>query len=76
MKRTKRRDKCENEILNHVRAIRDIYRKYNPSGTYLSICITGNNFNQITANNEYWEADMKNPIDFYAVGDGEKYNPF
>jgi hypothetical protein len=72
MGRTKKRDKCENDILKHLCAIRDIYRKYNPAGTYLSICISGNHCDTVSANNEYWDADREKPIDFYVIGDGEK----
>lgn len=69
LKRTKERNECEDKILNHLKAIRDIYHKYNPNGSYLSMSIIGGKY--ITANNAHWDADENFPIDFYEI-DGEK----
>lgn len=69
LKRTKERNECEDKILQHLRAIRDIYHKYNPSGDYLSMTITDRS--HISVNNAHWDEDKQFPIDFYEIN-GEK----
>lgn len=63
------REQCENKILKHLKAIQQLYRRYNPDGEYLALGINGNH---ISANNAYWEdTDKERPLDFFCI-DGEK----
>ena len=58
------RQEAEKRIYEHLLAIKEIYKEYNPDGAYLSMCLheTGN----ISANNATWEkADNARPIDFW-----------
>lgn len=53
------RREAEAAITEKVREIIEIYKKYNPNGSYLAISII-NDF--IYINNEYWEIDANKPI--------------
>lgn len=55
----KKREKCEAQIIEKLKEIQEIYKKYNPKGNYLSMSIFNGN---LSVNNEYWDEDSKRPI--------------
>ena len=63
-----KRNECEEQILELLEEIKQVYRRYNPDGEYLTMVISGTH---ISANNAYWEKDSKRPLEFY-VNDGKK----
>lgn len=71
LKKTKKREECEDAIVKHLLAISKIYNKYNPEGTYLSIYLSGAGCKDFVVNNAYMDDDIDAPIEFY-VFDGKK----
>lgn len=53
------RQECEQQILDKMKEISDLYLQYNPTGKYLAVFYTENG---ISANNQYWEEDKNLPI--------------
>jgi len=56
------REKVESIITEHLKAVWEIYKSYNPSGKYLSIAITDGKY--LFCNNSYWDDDKETPIHF------------
>ena len=63
------REECEAKILDKCREIRELYRQYNPTGTYLSMTIVDDS---IRFWNEYYNKDADKPINFWANDNGEE----
>ena len=55
------RTECEDLIIQKLKEIRDIHRKYNPNSDYLSLCIMEKE-NYLAASNDYTESDLDYPI--------------
>ena len=61
------REECENQILEKLKEIKDIAKKYDKStGRPLSICIMGD---YISCSNRYWKTNT--PIHFAKFNEGE-----
>ena len=58
------REECEKQIRDLMIHIRDVYRKYNADGEYLSLAIIGDT---LIANNMKYEDDADHPLDIYYV---------
>lgn len=62
------RRECEKLIYKKIEEIREIYRKYNPDGTYISIQINDDAVDDeyIQFNNRHWKGgeDEKKPLDY------------
>lgn len=56
------RKNTEEEIHEHLKAIRNIYLKYNPDGDYLSMLIMAKK-GHIAVNNSFYDRDKNKPID-------------
>lgn len=57
----KRKD-CKKQIIDLMIQIRDVYRKYNADGEYLSLAIMGDT---LMANNMEYTDDADHPLDIY-----------
>ena len=64
------RKECEEQILELLKEIREVYRDYNPQGEYLSMCL---NSGSIHFNNAWFskESDCKKPIEGWLNEQGE-----
>lgn len=64
---------AETKIVEHLDAIKNIYREYNPDGNHLSLCISkfGTSFN-----NEYWDRDKHKPVDYFRHEGNEDCHDF
>ena len=58
------REECEKQIRDLMIQIRDVYRKYNADGEYLSLAIIGDT---LMANNMEYEEDADRPLNIYYV---------
>ena len=58
------REECEKQIRDLMIQIRDVYRKYNADGEYLSLAIIGDT---LMANNMEYEDDADRPLNIYYV---------
>lgn len=56
------REECEKQIRDLMIQIYDVYRKYNPKGKYISMCISGDT---VLANNAFFLGDEDRPLDMY-----------
>ena len=56
------REECEKQIRDLMIQIHDVYRKYNPKGKYLSMCINGD---AVCANNAFFLGDEDRLLDMY-----------
>ena len=59
-----KREECQKQIRDLMIQIRDVYRKYNADGKYLSLAIIGDT---LMANNMKYEDDADHPLDIYYV---------
>ena len=59
-----KREECEKQIIDLMIQIRDVYRKYNADGEYLSLAIMGDT---LMAYNINFTDDEDHPIDIYDV---------
>ena len=59
-----KRKECEKQIIDLMLQIRDVYRKYNADGEYLSLAIIGDT---LMANNMEYEEDADRPLNIYYV---------
>lgn len=59
-----KREECEKQIRDLMIQIRDVYKEYNPDGTYLSLAIVGDT---LIANNKFYGDDADHPINIYYV---------
>lgn len=59
-----KRKECEEQIIDLMIQIRDVYSKYNPDGDYLTLAIMGDT---LMANNMAYEDDEDHPLDIYYV---------
>ena len=67
------REECQKQIRDLMIKIRDVYRKYNPDGKYLSMFIYGDNLEDLMVNNTHWKEDADRPLDmFYEIEQREK----
>jgi hypothetical protein len=57
-----KRKECKKQIIDLMIQIRDVYRKYNANGKYLSLTIIGDT---LIANNMYNTEDADHPLDIY-----------
>ena len=57
-----KRKECEKKIIDLMIQIRDVYRKYDPDGEYLSLAIMDNT---LMANNLCYTDDADHPVDIY-----------
>lgn len=55
---------CQKQIIELMIQIRDVYRKYNAHGEYLSLAIMGDT---LMANNMIYADDADYPLDIYYV---------
>lgn len=62
------RDECEAKIAEKLEEIKVIYQEYNPNGDYIHMVVSSE---YVSAFNEYFLTDDKNPIDFRKY-DGEE----
>ena len=58
------REECEKQIRDLMIQIRDVYRKYNADGEYLSLAIIGDT---LIANNMEYEENADRPLSIYYV---------
>ena len=58
------REECNKQIIDLMIQIRDVYRKYNAGGEYLSLAIMGDT---LMANNMKHTDDADHPLDIYYV---------
>lgn len=56
------REECEKQIIEKMKEIKDIYKKYNENGDFLSLAIYADK-ECYTVNNIYWGKDKNYPID-------------
>jgi len=54
------RQECEEQILELLKEIREVYREYYPQGEYLTMCL---NEGTIHFNNAWFTDDYHSPID-------------
>lgn len=59
-----KRKECEKQIIDLMIQIRDVYRKYNADGKYLSLAIMGDT---LMADNMRYTDDADHPLDIYYV---------
>lgn len=59
-----KRKECEKQIIDLMIQIRDVYRKYNAGGEYLSLAIMGDTLMADNADNA---DDADHPLDIYYV---------
>lgn len=59
-----KRKECEEQIIDLMIQIRDVYRKYNEDGEYLNLAIMGDT---LMANNMKYADDEDHPLDIYYV---------
>lgn len=60
------RQKTEQNIIKKLHEIWDLYKKYNPDGTYLALGISKDESEtDFFANNAYWAEDAENPINAF-----------
>ena len=59
-----KREECEKQIIELMFQIRDVYRKYNADGDYLTLAIMGDT---LMANNIAYADDAGHPLDIYYV---------
>ena len=59
-----KREECQKQIRDLMIQIRDVYRKYNAGGEYLSLAIMGDT---LMANNMKHTDDADRPLDIYYV---------
>ena len=59
-----KRKECQKQIIDLMIQIRDVYRKYNADGEYLSLAIIGDT---LMANNMEYEEDADRPLNIYYV---------
>ena len=59
-----KRNECQKQIIDLMIQIRDVYRKYNAGGEYLSLAIMGDT---LMANNLKYADDADHPLDIYYV---------
>lgn len=59
-----KRKECEKQIIDLMIQIRDVYRKYNAGGEYLSFAIMGDT---LMADNIGYTDDADHPLDIYYV---------
>lgn len=57
-----KRKECEKQIRDLMIQIREVYRKYDPDGKYLSLAIMDNT---LMANNMCYTDDADHPVDIY-----------
>lgn len=63
-KKNMKRKECEKQIIDLMIQIRDVYRKYNAGGEYLSLAIMGDT---LMADNMGYTDDADHPLDIYYV---------
>jgi len=57
------RQKIEQNIIKKMHEVWDLYKKYNPDGTYLSLVVSqGKSETTFYANNAYWAEDAGHQI--------------
>lgn len=54
------REQVEEAIMEHMQAIYDLHKAYNPDGDYVGMYILKG---YMRVNNSYWDKDKKAPID-------------
>lgn len=59
-----KRKECEKQIRDLMIQIDEVYHKYNPDGTYLSLAIIGDT---LIANNMNYTEDADHPLNIYYV---------
>ena len=59
-----KREECEKQIIDLMIQIRDVYRKYDADGEYLSLAIMGDT---LMAYNMKFTGDEDHPLDIYDV---------
>lgn len=59
-----KRKECQKQIIDLMIQIRDVYRKYNADGEYLSLAIMGDT---LMADNMHYADDADYPLDIYYV---------
>lgn len=59
-----KREECEKQIRDLMIQIRDVYKKYNVDGEYLSLAIMGDT---LMANNMEYAYDADRPLNVYYV---------
>ena len=64
------RQEVEDAIFEHLKAIKDIYLKYNPEGSYLSMFINAQS-RYFHVNNASYDEDRKRPVDAAWTDNGE-----
>lgn len=69
------RQKIEQNIIKKLHEIWDLYKKYNPDGTYLALCISEDESEtDFSANNAYWAEDADHTIDAWDRNKEHKEN--
>lgn len=54
------RKECEKLLMKKLKEMQEIYKRYNPEGKYLAVCI---NEDFLSINNAYFAEDAAKPID-------------